>query len=207
METHTLRLVNGTSALSVSSLLDAELAKDRWDARNIPGLAYQPHGNSHYINFSCVPEVFRSAVKDYVTSQLASGRVAKTLNWSAYCLGDFFTFFAQRYPHTCNLHALCAQDIDAFVTHLKATAVARQLKDRYQYICHRVCVLEAFLNYLERVQHSLKPMEPAARLIWPYHYPKRETKGTTSVKYIPPSVLSQLESHMQRLPPACIPIV
>jgi integrase len=207
METHTLRLVNGTAAFSASSLLDAELAKDRWDARNIPGLAYQPHGNSPYVNFFCVPEAFRPVVKDYVTSQLASGRVAKTLNWSAYCLADFFTFFTQRYPQTCHLHALCEQDIDAFVTHLKATAVARQLKDTYQYICHRVCVLEAFLNYLERVQHSLKPVEPTTRLIWPHHYPKRETKETTSVKYIPQSILRQLESHLQRLPPACIPIV
>ncbi len=207
METHTLRLVDGTSALCVSSLLDAEFAKDRWDARNIPGLAYEPHGNSHYINFLCVPEVFRSAVKGYVTSQLASGRVAKTLNWSAYCLGDFFTFFCRRYPHVCTLQALCEQDIDAFIAYLKATAVTRKLKDSYQYVSHRVWVLEAFLSYLERIQSSLKPTEPTARLLWPHHYPKKETRGTTSVKYIPQTVLSQLEFHMQRLPPTCIPIV
>src|SRR5271169_3667604 len=98
METHTLHLVDGTSALSPSSLLDAEFVKDRWDARNIPGLAYEPHGNGYYINFYGIPEGFRSLVKSYVTTQLAAGRVAKTLNRSAYCLGDFLTFFSQRYP-------------------------------------------------------------------------------------------------------------
>jgi len=35
-----LTLVDGTSALSPSAQVEAELAKDRWDARKIPGFHY-----------------------------------------------------------------------------------------------------------------------------------------------------------------------
>ncbi len=42
MKTSTLTLVDGTSALAPSAQLEAELLKDRWDARTIPGLRYAP---------------------------------------------------------------------------------------------------------------------------------------------------------------------
>src|SRR5438067_5666474 len=86
--------------------LEAELARDRWDARNIPGLRYAPHDTAYYVDFRQVPEIFRSAVKDYVRLKLEGGRSAKTLNHTVRCLGHFLTFYLQRYPSACTLHTL-----------------------------------------------------------------------------------------------------
>jgi hypothetical protein len=74
-----------------------EFAKDRWDARNIPGLRYAPHTGNYYIRFAGIPERFRPIVKDYVKFQLVAGRAASTLNEAAYYLGHFFTFFLKLY--------------------------------------------------------------------------------------------------------------
>ncbi len=47
MQTPPLWLVDGTTVLSPAAQVEAEFAKDRWDARNIPGLRYAPH-STHY---------------------------------------------------------------------------------------------------------------------------------------------------------------
>src|SRR5437660_8282752 len=149
MESTHLRLVEETSALIVTTQIEAEFAKDRWDARNIPGLRYLPHGTAYYIDFLHIPDVFRPVVKDYIKCQLAAGRTAITLHRCTYCLGNFFTFFSQRYPHARTLQLLSTQDIDAFITSLKADANARGFKDTPQYINHHVIFLEGLLSYLE----------------------------------------------------------
>ena len=64
MENTSLTPIDGTAALSPSASLEMELARDLWDARNIPGLRYAPHRNAHYIIFSDVPGTFRPVVKD-----------------------------------------------------------------------------------------------------------------------------------------------
>ncbi len=209
MESTHLRLVEETSALIVTTQIEAEFAKDRWDARNIPGLRYLPHGTDYYIDFLHVPELFRPVVKDYIKCKLAAGRTATTLHRCVYCLGNFFTFFSQRYPHTPTLQLLSTQDIDAFITILKAEANARGFKDTPQSINHHVIFLEGFLTYLDHIQSPVKPNEPPARIMWPYHSRRGEKPQARSrqVKYIPQTVLTQLDAHLEQLAPTYIPIV
>ncbi len=59
METPSFRLVDGTSALASSSPFEAEFAKDRWDAHNIPGLRYPAHTSHYHIWFTIVPVNWR----------------------------------------------------------------------------------------------------------------------------------------------------
>jgi integrase len=209
VESTHLRLVEGTSALASTAHIEAEFANDRWDGRNIPGLRYAPHTSDYYIIFTGIPEVFRPLVKDYIKFKLAAGRTASTLHRSAYCLGNFFTFFSQRYPHARTLKTLSEQDIDVFIASLKAEANTRGLKDVPQYIGHHMIFLEGLLSYLERIQSPVKPNEPMARIMWPHHYPRRDTSYSRSrqVKYIPQTVLTQLDAHLQDLPATYIPIM
>ncbi len=209
MESTHLRLVDGASALVPTAQIEAEFAKDRWDARNIPGLRYLPHGTAYYIDFLHIPDVFRPVVKDYIKCKLAAGRTAITLHRCTYCLGNFFTFFSQRYPHARTLQLLSTQDIDAFITSLKADANARGFKDTPQYINHHVIFLEGLLSYLEHIQSPIKPNEPTARIMWPYHYRRgdRPQSRSRQVKYIPQTVLTQLDAHLEHLAPTYIPIV
>jgi hypothetical protein len=43
METASLTVIDETTELSSLEQLEMEFAKDRWDARNIPGLRYAAH--------------------------------------------------------------------------------------------------------------------------------------------------------------------
>jgi hypothetical protein len=199
-------LIAGTAALSPVSQIEAEFAKDRWDARNIPGLQYAPHSTHYYVNFLHVPQAFRSVVKTYARFKFTEGRSVQTLYKAVYCVGHFLTFFVQHSASSTALHGLSTHDVDRFIVFLKATAEREQLKDTFQYLQSRISYLEEFLCYLERSQDPIRPYEPTARLIWPHHYPKGEPVKST-VKYLPQEVLSQLDAHLQHLPPACIPIV
>jgi integrase len=208
MESTMLTLVDGTSALAPRAQLEAELLKDRWDARNIPGLRYAPHTNNHYVNFTHVPEVFRPMVKDYIKFLLAAGRATQTLEDGTRYLGKFFTFFLERYPGVCTLQDLREQDIDAFLLDQRATLNFRGKKTSDHQIWRSVHYVEGLLLYLERIESPLKPSHPTARIIWPHHYPpdvgKKKPEG---IKYIPQEVLNQLDGLIQHLAPSCIPIV
>ena len=207
MQNAPMNLVDGSSALSFSDQLEAELARDRWDARNIPGLRYAPHDTAYYVDFRQVPEIFRSAVKDYVRLKLEGGRSAKTLNHTVRCLGHFLTFYLQRYPSACTLHTLSSHDIEAFILSLKATAGQRGVKNPSQHIYSHLVILMGLLFYLERIEHFIKPNAPTTRIIWRDHYPKVDRAGSGQVKYIPHTVLSQLDAHIQHLRPFYIPLV
>ncbi len=199
-------LINGTSALIEPSQVQTEFAKDRWDARNIPGLRYPPHSTAYYIHFVHVPERFRSHIKEYAQFKIAEGRGAGTLNRAAYCLGTFLTFFSQHYPQATTLQHLCLQDIDAFILYLKTDAHARGLKTEWQYVYNHLTYLENFLSYLERLQHSFRPDAPTTQLTWSYHYPKFQRPSAGTTRHIPQFVLRQLETHMTHLHPTYLPV-
>jgi integrase len=207
METPAFRLVDGTSALVSSSQVEVEFAKDRWDARNIPGLPYAAHDTHYYVDFHWVPQRFRSVVKHYARFKFAEGRVVQTLQRAVYCVGNFLTFLVERSASLTTLHELSAQDVDGFIAVLKGKAEAQRLKGTQQYLQHHILYLEEFLCYLERSQNPIRPHEPTARIVWPHHYPKRTHPKSGQVKYIPKSVLSQLDVHIQHLPPVYIPII
>src|SRR6266699_364000 len=106
MSTMHIKLVEGTSALVPLEQLEEEFAKDKWDARLIPGLRYAPHTTHYYVDFQRVPDVFRPLVKDYIKFKLTTGVTVATLHRGTFCLGNFLTFFLQQYPHTQTLQAL-----------------------------------------------------------------------------------------------------
>jgi integrase len=102
--------------------------------------------------------------------------------------------------------ALSKQDIDAFILTLKAEAEVHGWKDNNQRIHNHISYLEELLCYLERVQSPLRPTEPTAHIIWPSHYPRLQ-HSRAQARYIPQTVLDQLDAHLQHLHPTYIPIV
>jgi integrase len=207
MKSTRLSLVDGTTALTVSSLLDAELVKDRWDARNIPGVHYAPHGENYYILFTGVPERFRPLAKEYVKFLLSTGLAAKTLEDNARHLGRFFTFYLQQYPERHTLCDLTMQDIDAYISTIRGLAKVRRWRQINRQIWEHVHDVEGILSYLERIQSPVKPKEPTARIIWPHHYPRKDSPRSGGIKYIPQKALNQLDEHIQHFPPIYIPVI
>jgi len=202
-----LTLVDGTSALSPGVQVEAELAKDRWDARRIPGFHYAPHTGNNYVNFLPIPELFRPVVKDYARCLLAAGRGAGSIDRAVSHLGHFFTFFLERYPGIQTFQPLCEQDIDAFIMRMKADAQSRGVQHLDRFVYYGISSLDGLLSYLERLQHPMKPLEPLSRITWPHHYPKNPFTKAKTFKHIPQTVLTQLETHLHHLTPTYIPVV
>src|SRR5947209_20289960 len=119
-----IRLIEETPTLAPLEQLKEEFAKEKWDARLIPGLRSAPHTTHYYVDFQRVPDVLRPLVKDYIKFKLTTGVTVDTLYKCAACLGNFLTFFLQRYPHARTLQGLSRQDLDAFILVLTATAEA-----------------------------------------------------------------------------------
>jgi integrase len=206
MEPFHLAGVNGTLAL-VPSWIEDEFAKDRWDARNIPGLHYALHTCHYHIDFTDIPEQFRSYVKNYARFLIAAGRTAKTIYEHILYLRKFSLFFRQHYPQASTLHDLREQDIDAFILSLQAHIRAQGRNSEGDFVGRHIRALEAFLSYLERIQSPIKALEPTTRIIWPHHYPPKKRQRSGEIKYIPQSVLKQLDTHFQHIPSTYIPIV
>ena len=207
MKNTDIRLFEGTSALAPLEQLTEEFAKEKWDARLIPGLRYAPHTFNYYIDFQRIPEIFRPVVKEHIKCKLTTGVSASTLHRCTYCLGNFLTFFVKQHPHAQTLQTLSKQDIGAFILALKAEGDAHGWKDNNQRIHNHISYLEELLCYLERVQSPLRPTDPTARIIWPSHYPRLHQQPRAQVKYIPQTVLNQLDAHLQHIHPTYIPIV
>jgi integrase len=51
------------------------------------------------------------------------------------------------------------------------------------------------------------PASPTPCIIWPHHSPRKGKAGGGGVKYIPQTVLNQLDAHLQDLSPTVIPII
>jgi integrase len=201
-----INLIEGTAALAPLEQVTEEFAKDKWDARLIPGLRYAPHTTMYYIDFQHIPERFRPVVKEHIKCKLATGVSATTLHLCTYCLGNFLSFFVQRYSHAKSLLALSKQDIDTFILALKAEGEAHGWKANNQRIHNHISYLEELFCYLERIQSPLRPSDPTAHIIWPSHYPRLHSPRTQA-KYIPQTVLDQLDAHLQHIHPTYIPIV
>lgn len=201
-----INLIEGTAALATLEQVTEEFAKDKWDARLIPGLRYAPHTTNYYIDFQHIPQIFRPVVKEYIKCKLATGVSASTLHLCTYCLSNFLTFFVEQHPHAQTLQALSKQDIDTFILALKAEGEAHGWKTNDYRIHNHISCLEELLCYLERIYSPLRPTEPTAHIIWPSHYP-RLNHPRAQVKCIPQTVLDQLDAHLQHLHPTYIPIV
>ena len=109
METRSFRLVDGTSALASSSQLEAEFAKDRWDAHHIPGLRYAAHSSHSHILFTVVPISWRPRIKEYAKYLVAADRTVETIDIRVRQLGHFLQFFLQRSPQATGLQELRTQ--------------------------------------------------------------------------------------------------
>ena len=151
METSSFQLVDGTSALVSSCAFEAEFAKDRWDAHNIPGLRYPAHTSHYHIWFAIVPTNWRSLIKEYAKYLIAADRTSHTIDHLVRRLGHFLHFFLQRYPGATDLHELSTQDIDDFTAWIRADVQLRKLKNSNTSVNHRIQALAGSPTWSEQI--------------------------------------------------------
>jgi len=196
------------SAPSLPDPVEAELAKDIWDVRRLPGVRYAQHRSDHLLNFTHAPLLFRPVLKRYFRLQITrysfsecSGRLRS--------LRLFLEFYLTLHPTARDFQQLSRTDIERYLTYLKTGTNSYGRPNSKLHIWLAVTRLQHFLEYLERTSSPEAPSIAITKLIWP------EDSGTfpqssaysNEIKYIPETVLYQLEQHMHQLPPVYLPVV
>src|SRR5215469_669327 len=90
------------SAPAPFDTVEAELAKDIWDVRHIPGVRYTANQSNHLLNFTVVPSPFRAVTKRYIRFMLTQRSQHDCARRIRY-LQLFFDFFIGRYPYATTL--------------------------------------------------------------------------------------------------------
>lgn len=153
-----------------------------------------------------VPLPFRSVLKRYM--RLLITRYSLSECCSRHChLRLFFDFYITRYPLAANLQHLSRSDLEAYLMYLKTRTNHSGKPTSEAQIWRAMNMLRYFLEYLERIASAEVPFSPVGKLIWPSDTGNFPQTNYNEIKYIPESVLQQLEQHMHKLPSKYLPIV
>jgi site-specific recombinase XerD len=131
----------------------------------------------------------------------ARGKSLSSLTANVRHIGRFLEFWVHRYPDRSSLAELAIQDLGAFVAKVRgANARPNHVHDRYY-------AVRRFAVRLQRIEDPLAPKRPADRLFDPTIAPKEPHHPLTGQKWIPESVIRQLDANIQHLGPVYMPVV
>jgi len=191
---------------SQSDPVETELAKDIWDVRNLPGVRYSAHSCDHLINFTQVPLPFRPVLKRYMRLMITRCSLQNCALRVRH-VRLFLDFYLSRYPSAHDFQKFCRADMEDYLVYLKTGTNSYGKPNSDYHIWRAVHTLRYFLEYLERTSSPEAPRMALSKLIWVEDGGPRPRHKDTHDKYIPESVLHQLEQHMHELPPKHLPIV
>ncbi|MGA4466839.1 tyrosine-type recombinase/integrase [Bacillus bombysepticus] len=165
-----------------------EFEKDVWDVRKIPNARYSKHHSAYLLRFDRVHTVYRATVKTYfryAITYLSQSELNIKLKGIRY-----FTEFLQRNHTDWNdLTTLQRSHIEAYLIYFNQSfghfSVGR--KGKYLYS------VKTFIEYLQRSEHSESPTTPISALFFKEDFPKPRRQNENGIKYIPDTVMSQLE--------------
>lgn len=179
-----------------------EYEKDIWDIRIIAPSKVVKHASNYRLNFTAIPLPFMNVVKRYIKfrlSYLSHGQCRTDIMG----IQLFLKFINSQYPTWNNLNLLTRADIEDYMTWYNSyTEGYKGTKKSYLIALHR------FLNNIQKFDYVEAPVKPVSMLIFKEDWPKVVRINENSIKYIPESVLNQLEENLEHLTPTeYIPIV
>ena len=186
--------------------VEEELAKDIWDVYRLPGVRYSRHRSEHLLNFTLAPSIFRPLLKRHMRLMITRYSLSNCTLRLGY-LRLFLDFYLARYPNASNFRQLSRADIEAYLVSLKAGVNQRGKPNSAQHIWRAIHHLKLFLEYLERTSSPEAPLAAVGKLIWPEDGGQQPRYQYTGEKFIPETVLHQLEQHMHVLSPSYLPVV
>ena len=194
------------SAPSWSDPAEIEFTKDVWDVRNIPGAHYAAHRSDHLLNFTSIPLPFLQVTKRYIRLMITR-RSGSDCAFRVRYVRLFLDFYLAQYPFACDFQQLNRTDIENYLVWLQTRGNSHGKPNSKLQIWRAVNFLRYFLEYLERTSSPEAPVVAVGKLIWPEDGGLQPRHKYTEEKYIPESVLHQLEQHMHKLPSKYLPIV
>jgi site-specific recombinase XerD len=189
--------------LSSPDPVAAEFAKDIWDVRCIPGTRYSPCRSVFFLNFMHIVPAFLPAVKKHIQLMLMKYSVDHCRNKVRH-LETFLDFFVSRQPGTAHFQQLGRADIEAYLIYLR-TDHGKHWSE--QEMIYALSTLKQFLEYLQQRSAFEAPHQPVGKLIWPDDVGRKANyySGET-VKYIPESVLQQIDQQIHLFPEVHLPV-
>jgi hypothetical protein len=177
--------------------------------RTIPGLRCQDTWQAFVVDFSGVPQAFREEVKRYIRMTLtAKDQTAGYALRETRVLQAFLTFFGERHAGTYNLRDLSAADILAWVEKLRCETNRRRSPRSLPDIAYLVGASERFARHLQRIESQDAPTRRLEKIYPPELVPSaRRTEDRNRAKYIPETVLQQIDQHIEAFDEAYLPIL
>jgi integrase len=166
-----------------------EVDKDVWDLRRIPAARYTMNRSDYLLSFKNISPSFRKTVKDYckfALTYLSQGKLYEHIRGIA-C---FVNYIQKIHPEWNDFQQLKRVDIEKFLIYFLNVNI--DLGQNYKRAL--LSSVNTFLEYLQRSEHSDAPQKPVSTLFFREDFPKIHRINENKLKYIPDSVMFQLES-------------
>ncbi|PNK43746.1 recombinase XerD [Bacillus thuringiensis] len=172
-----------------------EFEKDIWDVRNIPNVRYSKSKAEYRISFHDIHPSYREAVKKYAKFTTVS-RSFSSLQTILRGIKHFIVFLQKYYPNWNGITDLQRSHIEQYLLYVNHNLghLSEGTKADYLY------GVKVFIDYLQRTEHPKAPTTPVFTLFFKEDFPKQRRWNENEIKYIPDSVMSQLELLLSHNP-------
>ncbi|PEU13473.1 site-specific integrase [Bacillus sp. AFS019443] len=177
-----------------------ELEKDIWDIRKIPNARYSKNKAEYLISFDNIHLAYREAVKKYFKFLITSFSFS-ALKTILRGIRYFIEFLQKYYPDwnsITNLQRLHVEQYLLYFNH-RLGHLSAGTKSDYLY------AVKVFIDYLQRTEHPKAPIKSVFTLFFKEDFPKQRRWNENEIKYIPDSVMSQLEVLLSQNPDELAP--
>ena len=182
--------------------LREEFEKDVWDVKNIPGAKYTQNRSDYLLSFQEIPKPFRNLVKKYLKVRVVNVRKS-TCKEDIMSLRLFLNFIHERYPYWQDLTELTRQDIEDYLAWYKS--YTEGWKTAHKFYLNK---LRLFFEYIQKAEYPEAPKKASVKLLFKEDIPKEPIKNKEDIKYIPLTVLFQLDENIENIrPEEYIPVV
>lgn len=171
-----------------------EFEKDIWDVRNIPNARFTINRSSYLLKFDQIHPVYRKRVKDYfkfAITSLSQSVLCKKLRGIRY----FLEFLRKYYPDWNNLIQIKRTDIEKYLIYFNTNfGHLKDINSNYLW------AVKDWLEYLQRSNRPEAPVTPVYALFFKEDFPKKQKRNENEIKYIPDTVMNQLEMLLSEDP-------
>lgn len=174
-----------------------ETQKDIWDTRRISGARICHSTASFVVSFVKVPIQFREMIKRFIRIRIYQIS-ALGCKKDVFALECFLCYISLHFPEWTEITLLDRKIMEDFLLDFHSNSKA-SISTRNYYLI----LIKNFIDYIQRAEWDEAPILHVSRIILrddvpPWIGEKRENQE--KMKYIPQSVLAQLDVHMPKLP-------
>lgn len=171
-----------------------EFEKDVWDVRKIPNVRYSKHHSAYLLRLDKIPPVYREIVKKYFKYAITYLSQSE-LNIRLIGIRYFTEFLQKNQPSWNNLTTLQRLHIEEYLIYYN-----RKFKHLTKRKAVYLYAVKIWLEYLQRSEQPEAPLTPISILFFKEDFPKYQKPTDNTIKYIPESVMSQLEMLLSQNP-------